>query len=136
MKKALLITTDLELRSTLADWLTSDGFETMVAEDSFIGLWFAQTQQPDLILCDVNMPELNGFAILEELRLNPTEEKPFAVLIGRFSDSSRAFAAGADGFLFRSAALNDVLRSMQAYTYQIEQRSHSKNPTHQADDGV
>ena len=66
------------------------------------------------------MPDIHGFAILDELRLNAPEKKPFTVLIGQLDDSSRAFAAGADGFLFKSAALSDLLRSIRAYTTQIE----------------
>lgn len=120
MKKALIIAADPTLESAFANWLALDEFETIVAWDSFIGLKFAQEQQPDLILCDVNMPDLDGFAILDELRLNAPEMKPFIVLIGHFDDSSRAFAAGADGFLFKSAALSDLLRSIRAYADQIE----------------
>lgn len=126
MRKALIIAADSELGSALANWLALDEFETIIACDSFIGLKFAQEQQPHLILCDVNMPDLDGFAILDELQLNAPENKPFIVLIGQFDDSSRAFAAGADGFLFQSAALSDLLRSIRAYTTQMEQNCKSQ----------
>ena len=114
MKKALIITADSGLAETLANWLALDEFETIVAWDSFIGLKLAQAQQPDLILCDAKMPDLDGFALLEELRLNPIEKNPLIVLIGQSEESSRAFAAGANGFLVKSAALNDLLQSIRA----------------------
>lgn len=126
MKKALIIAADSEVGSAFANWLALDEFETIVARDSVIGLKFAQERQPDLILCDVNMPDLDGFAILDELRLRGSGMKPFIVLIGHFDDSSRAFAAGADGFLFKSAGLSDLLRSIRAYADQIEQSGQSK----------
>lgn len=128
MRKALIIAADSELGSALAHWLALDEFETIAAWDSFIGLKIAQEQQPDLILCDVNMPDLDGFAILDELQLAAPEKKPFTVLIGEFNDSSQAFAAGADGFLFKSTSLSDLLRSIRVYTTQLDQHRESQNP--------
>lgn len=129
MRKALIIAADLELGSALANWLALDEFETTVAWDSFTGLELAHNQHPALILCDVNMPELDGFAVLEQLRSKATEKKPVIVLLGQLGDSSRAFAAGADGFLFKSAALSDLLRSIRAYTTQIEENREAQNST-------
>lgn len=126
MRKALIIAADATLGSALTNWLALDEFETIVAWDSFIGLKLAQDQQPDLILCDVSMPELDGFDILDELQINPAEKKPWIVLIGQSDDASRAFAAGANGFLFKSMALSNVLRSMQSYTCKIQQDSEPK----------
>lgn len=67
MKKALIIVRDDWLRSTLADWLERDGFEPIAAWDSFIGLQIAQSQQPELMLCDVDMPDLNPAMLLMPL---------------------------------------------------------------------
>lgn len=126
MRKALIIAADAALGSALTNWLALDEFETIVAWDSFIGLRLAQDHQPDLILCDVSMPELDGFGILDELQINPAEKKPWIVLIGQSDDASRAFAAGANGFLSKSMALSNVLRSMQSYTCKIQQDSEPK----------
>jgi CheY-like chemotaxis protein len=109
MRKALIIAADAALGSALTNWLALDEFETMVAWDSFIGLKLAYDHQPDLILCDVDMPELDGFSILDELQITPVQKKPWIVLIGQSDDASRAFAAGANGFLFKSMALSNVL---------------------------
>lgn len=125
MKKALIIVRDDWLRSTLSDWLERDGFEPIAAWDSFIGLQIAQSQQPELMLCEVDMPNLDGFAILNELRLHPLDKKPCIVLIGQSSDASHAFALGADGFLLKSAELKDLLQMMSGCIRSLQQRRES-----------
>ena len=125
MKKALIIVRDDWLRSTLAAWVERDGFEPIVAWDSFIGLQSARTQQPALILCEVDMPDLDGFAILNELRLNPLAKKPCIVLMGQFNDASYAFDLGADGFLLKSAELAEPLQMMSGCISSLQQRRDS-----------
>lgn len=81
MNKILVIEDEVFIRDNLIELLEIEGFEALGAEDGKQGLKLAQQQHPDLILCDVMMPELDGFAVLEKLRQDPiTTQIPFMFL--------------------------------------------------------
>jgi len=68
MTTILIIDDDENFRSLLADWLIFEGFQSIVAADGFHGIQLAKKHQPDLILCDLNMPVLDGFEVLKQLQ--------------------------------------------------------------------
>jgi len=59
------------IRENILDLLDAEDFEGLGAENGRIGVEIAKTQIPDLILCDVMMPQLDGYGVLEELRSDP-----------------------------------------------------------------
>src|SRR5688572_25765125 len=71
MTKVLVIEDDNILRADLMECLMFEGFEVLGAEDGVVGLALAYQHLPDLIVCDVMMPNLGGHAVLRELRTNP-----------------------------------------------------------------
>lgn len=81
MKKILVIEDEIFIRENLIELLEIEGFEALGAENGLSGVQLAQDYHPDLILCDVMMPELDGYGVLAELRENPTTAKiPFMFL--------------------------------------------------------
>ena len=78
MHTILVIEDDEILCESVAELLTLEGFRAIGALDGIAGLERIQEEHPDLILCDVDMPRLNGFGVLEALRADPDLAKiPF-----------------------------------------------------------
>ena len=69
-KKVLVIDDTADIRMIIAESLNIYGFTTLTAEDGMSGIQMAKEQLPDLIICDINMPNLDGYATLTALREN------------------------------------------------------------------
>lgn len=81
MKKILVIEDEIFIRENLIELLEIEGFEAVGAENGFVGVDLAKEYQPDLILCDVMMPELDGYGVLTALRQeSATATIPFMFL--------------------------------------------------------
>lgn len=81
MKKILVVEDENFIRENLIELLEIEGFEAVGAENGKRGVEMAQEYQPDLILCDVMMPNLDGYAVLSALRENSVTAKiPFMFL--------------------------------------------------------
>lgn len=81
MKKILVIEDERFIRENLIELLEIEGFQALGAENGAVGVQMAGQHQPDLILCDVMMPELDGYAVLETLRQDAVTAKiPFIFL--------------------------------------------------------
>ena len=84
MTKILLIEDEAGIRMTVSLMLKAEGYDITAAENGRKGLEAAHHNAPDLILCDVNMPEMDGFQVLEELRKEPAlAVTPFIFLTAR-----------------------------------------------------
>jgi CheY-like chemotaxis protein len=70
MTKILVIEDDEYLRENLLEILKAEGFEAIAAEDGQTGINLAIQEVPDLILCDVMMPEVDGYEVLRLARQN------------------------------------------------------------------
>ena len=68
MKKILIIEDDYVLRSTVKDLLEANNYKVFTASDGIEGLQLAKEISPNLIICDVMMPKLNGFEVLENFK--------------------------------------------------------------------
>ena len=102
MKKILIIEDNQDVRDNLAEILTLSDYEALKAENGKVGVEIATHQKPDLILCDVMMPELDGFGVLHILTKNPeTANIPFICLTAKTekSDIRRGMNLGADDYI-------------------------------------
>ncbi|MBX2872509.1 MAG: response regulator [Saprospiraceae bacterium] len=102
MKKILVIEDNLEVRENLAEILELSGYEVATAENGKIGVQEARSVKPDLILCDVMMPELDGFGVLRILDQNPkTADIPFVFLTAKAEkdDFRKGMNLGADDYI-------------------------------------
>lgn len=115
MKKILIIEDNLEVRENLAEILELSNFETVTAENGKIGVQKANAEDPDLILCDVMMPELDGYGVLNILaRKVKTAQIPFIFLTAKAekSDFRKGMNLGADDYItkpFDQSELLDVI---------------------------
>lgn len=116
MKKILIIEDQPQMRRNLATILEMEGFEVSVAEDGNAGVTRARESKPDLIICDVMMPELDGYGVLQKLRSEKTTATiPFIFLTakGEKIDQRTGMNLGADDYLTKPVARADLLASVK-----------------------
>jgi EAL domain-containing protein (putative c-di-GMP-specific phosphodiesterase class I)/FixJ family two-component response regulator len=102
MKNILVIEDEEVIRENILKLLKAEGFNVTGAENGMQGLSLAMANLPDVILCDVMMPELDGYGVLTALRSNPvTATVPFVFLTGKAerSEMRQAMELGADDYL-------------------------------------
>ena len=132
MKKILVIDDSPEVREVVQATLHCSGFQVFSAEDGELGVEMALQQLPDLILCDINMPNLDGFDTLSCVRKNSlTALIPFIFLTGASDKLNfrRGMELGADDFLAKPfdasellAAVTSRLAKQAALAQQSEQK--------------
>ncbi|MDJ0597743.1 MAG: response regulator [Crocosphaera sp.] len=101
-QKILIIEDDRATRINLLKFLESEGFYPIEAEDGRQGIELAQVHLPELIICDILMPELDGYDVLNELQKNPeTATIPFIFLTvsSNNEDLRHGMELGADDYL-------------------------------------
>lgn len=112
MRRILVIEDESAIRLGIARLLASKGFHVFEAPDGRIGLLLSETLQPDLILCDINLPVLDGFEILRQVRRNLTTASiPFIVLTSQTNEEThqRSLELGASHFLSKPINFNELL---------------------------
>jgi DNA-binding response OmpR family regulator len=115
MSRILIIEDELPMRTALADALGSAGFRVLTSEDGEKGLARALEQLPDLILLDVMMPRLDGFALAAELRrLGRTVPILMLTARGGVQDRVRGLDAGADDYLLKPFSTEELLARVRA----------------------
>lgn len=124
MKQILVIEDEPEMRRNLLTILKLEKFQPLGAENGRIGLEMAKREKPDLILCDVMMPELDGHGVLEALRQDEdTASIPFIFLTakGEKADLRSGMNLGADDYLTKPVAKKDLLHAIAARLLRSEQ---------------
>jgi CheY-like chemotaxis protein len=102
MKKALVIEDNDDIREGTAEILDLAGYEVFTAKNGKIGVELAIKNLPDIILCDIMMPELDGYGVLYLLQKNPkTAAIPFIFMTAKAerADMRKAMEMGADDYL-------------------------------------
>jgi CRP-like cAMP-binding protein/ActR/RegA family two-component response regulator len=102
MKTILIIDDHSDIRENIAEILSLAGYATITAENGKKGVELALAHKPSLIVCDIMMPELDGYGVLHLLRKNAsTEQIPFIFLTAKVerSDFRKGMELGADDFI-------------------------------------
>jgi DNA-binding NarL/FixJ family response regulator len=126
MKKILIIEDEAEMRRNLATVLRLEKYQPLTAENGCRGLELAQKEEPDLILCDVMMPGLDGYGVLQALRQDPKLALiPFVFLTakGEKDDLRSGMNLGADDYLTKPVGKSDLLRAIEARLHRSEQQT-------------
>ncbi|MEB3278343.1 MAG: response regulator [Lyngbya sp.] len=133
MKTILVIEDDEPIRISILELLTIEKFQGIGAEDGHQGLQLAKEVLPDLIICDIMMPDFDGYAVLNELQQeSATANIPFIFLTAKTErqDQRMGMELGADDYITKPftttellAAIKTRLKKQQQYLspYQQEQ---------------
>jgi len=123
MAKVLVIEDQEVLRESILNILNTRGFNAIGAEDGRRGLQLATEWVPDLILCDIRMPELDGYEVLSSLRQDPlTATIPFLFLTAETIQmvASKGKLLGANGYLLKPFTTAELL---EAISLELRDRS-------------
>ncbi len=116
MKTILVVEDEPEALENLVMMLELEGYRAIAASNGRAGLAAARREPPDLVLCDISMPELDGYGVLAALRADPaTTATPFIFLTarGEKKDLRTGMNLGADDYLTKPASAEEVLAAIR-----------------------
>jgi DNA-binding NarL/FixJ family response regulator len=117
MNKILVIEDQPQMRKNIAFILEMENYHVFAAENGRHGLDLVREHQPDLVICDVMMPELDGYGVLQALRAETaTATLPFIFLTakGDKPDIRSGMNLGADDYLTKPVAREDLLAAVHS----------------------
>ena len=126
MKKILLIEDNLEIRENTSEILSLANYGVLTAENGKVGVKIAKEKIPDLIICDIMMPELDGYGVLHILSKDPEMAQiPFIFLTAKTekSDVRKGMDLGADDYLTKPFDDTELLNAVEARLRKHEIRS-------------
>jgi DNA-binding NarL/FixJ family response regulator len=126
MKKILVIEDEPEMRRNITTLLRYYDYEPIAAENGRVGVELARRAQPDLILCDVMMPELDGYGVLQALQSDSSLARiPFIFLTakGEKNDLRSGMNLGADDYLTKPVVNADLVRAIESRLRRSEQQT-------------
>jgi DNA-binding NarL/FixJ family response regulator len=127
MKTILIIEDEPEMRRNLATVLRLENYHPITAENGKLGIELAKEHLPDLILCDVMMPGLDGHGVLQNLRKDAALAPiPFIFLTakGERDDLRSGMNLGADDYLTKPVAKADLLLAIETRLRRSEQHAN------------
>lgn len=123
MKKILLIDDSKDLRENTAEILELANYKVFTAENGRVGVELALQENPDLIICDIMMPELDGYGVLHLLQKNSsTRNKPFIFLTAKteHKDLRKGMESGADDYITKPFSGTELLSAVESRFKKIE----------------
>ncbi|WP_421811571.1 response regulator [Flagellimonas sp.] len=124
MKKILLVEDDTSLRENIAELLELSGFSVYSASNGRIAVDMAKKNLPDLVLCDIMMPEMDGYGVLEQLSSDQnTRHIPFIFVSAKTEkqDVRRGMNLGADDYLTKPFEEEELLTAIRCRLEKAEQ---------------
>lgn len=112
MKTILIVEDEQAIRLNLTKLLNAEGFRTIATDNGWAGVQLAQQAQPDLIICDILMPELDGYGVLKALQQDSlTATIPFIFLTAKAdrADWRLGMNLGADDYLTKPFQRTELL---------------------------
>ena len=114
MIKVLVVDDDADVRALLSVWLRGTEFQMIAAADGYQAVQFARSQQPDIILLDINLPAAKGFVVHERLKnLSSLATVPIIYISSDRTAESKAIAAGAVRFLAKPLEKDSVVSALR-----------------------
>src|SRR5690606_33233477 len=117
MKKILFIEDDTVVRENTAELLELSDYEVVTAANGRSGLQLAKKEPPDLIICDIMMPELDGYVVLQALAEDPkTQQIPFIFLSAKteHKDIRKGMDLGADDYLTKPFEEEELISAIES----------------------
>lgn len=132
MSKILVIEDNTEVRENICEILALAGYDVVEGKNGKIGVEKAIATSPDLILCDVMMPELDGFGVLKILNQNvKTHDIPFIFLTAKAekSDFRKGMGLGADDYITKPFDDTDLLDALEMRLVKAQRIQSMSSPT-------
>lgn len=124
MKKIILVIEDEKtIRENILTLLTEEGYGVITAKNGEEGVANARMEKPDLIICDIMMPGIDGYDVLRQMAANPeTNSIPFIYLTAKLEkdDFRKGMHMGADDYIFKPFKAEDLLKSIEARFKRIQ----------------
>jgi CheY-like chemotaxis protein len=110
MATLLIIDDETVLRETLSELFTMVGHKVIEAVDGFDGLEKVKESKPDLIVCDIMMPKLDGYGFLEHLKLSEYSDIPVVFITARteMSDQEKGILLGASAYIIKPFSFQEL----------------------------
>ncbi len=126
LARILVAEDEMSLNDLLQDALRMNGYETISAKHGLEALRLTREEKPDLVILDINMPQIDGFEVLEKLR-KENNNVPVIVLTARDQKDDKAigFGLGADDFVTKPFGLEELLMRVAA----VLRRAKNVKPT-------
>jgi CheY-like chemotaxis protein len=117
MRSILVIDDKDDIRSVIFAALAYAGYTVRQASNGRDGILMALANRPDLILCDVKMPEMDGYRMLAAIRNSPdTASIPFILMTGSMSrdEFRHAIICGANGYLMKPFSAQELIKAVES----------------------
>lgn len=110
-QRILVVEDEAPVRLLLDKMLSTAGYEVISVPDGITALKAVRTNPPDLVLCDLTMPNIDGYSLIAMLKRDRSFKAPIVVLSGRVRDKDvkAAMDAGADAYLAKPIGRDDLL---------------------------
>ena len=111
--KVLLVDDEDFLRSFYRHYFANQGFTVLEADNGLDGLSVAEAEKPDLIILDVIMPGMHGFAVCKQLRENRAFDKTTIIITSAKSykpDIDKALELGADAYVIKPVEFDELMK--------------------------
>ncbi len=124
MERILIIEDELPMRTALQDVLEAEGYRVLTAADGESGLRRSIEEKPDLILLDIMMPKLDGYAVCAELR-RLGNQVPILMLTakGQIEDRVQGLDVGADDYLVKPFSTDELLARVRAMLRRVQRQT-------------
>lgn len=143
MKKILFVEDDTVVRENTAELLELSNFEVVTAANGKLGVSLAKKELPDIIICDIMMPELDGYGVLQALSQDPdTQQIPFIFLSARteHKDIRKGMDLGADDYLTKPFEEEELLSAIESRLAKVailkNLRKKSENSSEKFEDQI
>ncbi|HJW16948.1 MAG TPA: response regulator [Flavisolibacter sp.] len=123
MKKILVVEDNLDIRDNTAEILEMANYRVYTAENGLKGVESAIANKPDLIICDIMMPELDGYGVLHVIQHNPELKSiPFIFLSAKTEPSEvrKGMGLGADDYIPKPFTATDLLNAIESRLKKVE----------------
>ena len=133
MKKILVIEDESSVRQNLVELLNAEGYQAIEARDGEEGVSLAWDALPDLILCDISLPRMDGYGVLSRISRDPaTAAIPFIFLTARVEreDLRRGMSLGADDYITKPFSIDEILTAIQTRLHKHAQLTDHAEQRH------
>lgn len=117
MKTILIIDDEVKLRETIVEMFSFIGYNIIEAQDGVEGLEKVKSEIPDLILCDVMMPKLDGYGFLKNHSNSAFSHIPVLLLTAKTEEKDKqiGFKNGAKGYIKKSFSFHELRKLVEEY---------------------